>query len=139
MKKGTTVNTAKEIRWKQRFQNFERAFNLLNSYQKIESPSEIERAGGIQFFEMCFELAWKVMKDYLESAGYSVEGPRDALKKAFQIGLITNGHQWIDGLDDRNLTVHTYDEETALIVDKKIHNDYFPLFKELFLCLKERI
>lgn len=130
------MENLKEIRWKQRFQNYERAFLLLSNYIKIEKPSEIERAGGIQFFEMCFELSWKVMKDYLESEGYEVNSPRNSIKQAFQSGLIKDGHEWLDGLDDRNLTVHTYDEKTAEEINGKIKNKYFPLLKEFYEKLK---
>ena len=59
----------KDIRWKQRFQNYEKAYLLLERNLNIAEPSEVERAGIIQFFEMAFELAWKLMKDYLEEEG----------------------------------------------------------------------
>ena len=132
------MENLKDIRWKQRFENFERSFKLLNQYIKIEKPSEIERAGGIQFFEMSFELAWKMMKDYLESEGYNVKSPRETIKQAFQYGLIEDGYIWIEGLDDRNLTVHTYDEETADLVDDKIKNIYFAIMEKLYIKLKEK-
>jgi len=65
------------------------------------------------FFEVTFELSWKLMKDYLEAQGFQVKSPRETIKQAYQSGLIDNGHVWIDTLTDRNLTVHTYDEELA--------------------------
>ncbi|WP_294377501.1 nucleotidyltransferase substrate binding protein [uncultured Clostridium sp.] len=60
----------KEIRWKQRFENFEKTYKLLEKYSEQTITNELEKAGIIQFFEMAFELAWKVLKDYLESEGY---------------------------------------------------------------------
>ncbi len=92
----------------------------------ITEPSEAERAGLIQFFEISFELAWKVLKDYLEDEGFTVVSPRDAIKQAFQAGLLDDGHVWIDALKDRNLTVHTYEEKIALAVEQKIRSVYFP-------------
>jgi nucleotidyltransferase substrate binding protein (TIGR01987 family) len=115
-----------DIRWKQRFVHFQRAFVLLESALKIEHPSEVERAGLIQFFEVAFELGWKVLKDYLEEEGFSVASPRDAIKQAFQSGLLADGHVWIEALKDRNLTVHTYEEKIAAAVEQKIRHDYFP-------------
>jgi len=76
----------KEIRWKQRFVNFDKAFQALERTVAIENPSEAERGGLIQFFEMAFELSWKTLKDYLEAGGFQVKSPRDVLKQAFQSG-----------------------------------------------------
>lgn len=125
------MNNLKEIRWKQRFENFDKAFKLLEKFNKLENPDEIERAGGIQFFEMAIELAWKTIKDYLEDQGYIVKSPRESIKTAFQHDLLINGHDWLDALDDRNLTVYTYDEGTAEIVISRIKCKYFPLLKDL--------
>ena len=126
----------KVIRWKQRFENFEKSFLLLKEYIQIPKPSKIERAGGIQFFEMTFELAWKVLKDYLESEGFEVKSPKATLKQAIQSELLEDGHLWMDALDDRNLTTHTYDEEVALELEYKIKTDYFKILKHLYETLK---
>jgi len=122
----------KDIRWKQRFQNFERSYRLLEDTLRIKTPSEAERAGLIQFFEMTFELGWKLMKDYLEEQGFTINSPKEAIKQAFRSEIIADGHGWIDALNDRNLTTHTYQEETAVNVEKKIRKDYFPLLQILY-------
>lgn len=121
-----------DIRWKQRFVHFRKAFLLLEQTMTIEHPSDAERAGLIQFFEMSFGLAWKVLKDYLEEEGFTVASPRDALKQAFQAGLLEDGHVWIEALKDRNLTVHTYEEKIAVAVEQKIRDSYFPALLALF-------
>jgi nucleotidyltransferase substrate binding protein (TIGR01987 family) len=82
----------KDIRWKQRFQNFEKAFHLLEVSKKISNPSDTERVGLIQFFEVSFELAWKTLKDYLESQGFQVNSPRETIKQAFQMNLLQENH-----------------------------------------------
>ena len=100
----------KDIRWKKRFENFNKLYTLLEKYSGKENLSELEQAGIIQFFEMTFELAWKVLKDYLEAEGYIVKSPRETIKQAFQNEIINDGHIWMDALSIRNLTTHTYDE-----------------------------
>jgi len=123
---------SQDIRWKQRFSHFSAAYTLLEQALAIESPSEVERAGLIQFFEMSFELAWKVLKDYLELEGFAVNSPRGAIKQAFQSELITDGHVWLEALSDRNLTVHTYDESIARAVEQKIRTSYYPALHNMY-------
>jgi nucleotidyltransferase substrate binding protein (TIGR01987 family) len=120
-----------DSRWQQRFGQFEKAFSLLQEAIRIEKPSVTERAGLIQFFEMSFELGWKLLKDFEEAEGFIVKSPRDAIKQAFQANLISEGHDWIAALEDRNLTTHTYNEETAVHVEMKIRESYFPCLQQL--------
>lgn len=120
------MDNLKEIRWKQRFENFNKSYTLLKKYSSGPIVTELEKAGIIQFFEMTFELGWKVLKDYLESEGYIVKSPRETIKQAFQVGIIENGHVWIDALSNRNLTTHTYDEELANKMTQEIIKIYLP-------------
>jgi len=121
-----------EIRWKYRFDNFSKAFEVLKRSLDIEEPTELERGGVIQFYEMSFELAWKTIKDYLKEEGFEVKSPRAAIKQGIQIEFLENPHQWMDALTDRNLTAHTYDEETAKRVYDSIKNSYFPILNQLY-------
>ncbi|MBM9612712.1 nucleotidyltransferase substrate binding protein [Desulfobulbus rhabdoformis] len=127
-----------DIRWKQRFSHFQKAFLLLEQTIAIPSPSDAERAGLIQFFEMSFELAWKVLKDYLQEEGFRVVSPRETIKQAFQIGLISDGRVWLEALQDRNLTVHTYEEKIALAVEEKIRDGYYPVLAALVKDFNEK-
>ncbi|MCR6105389.1 nucleotidyltransferase substrate binding protein [Salipaludibacillus agaradhaerens] len=129
------MDQMKDVRWRQRFENFEKSYLLLKKYSQKEINNELERAGVIQFFEMTFELAWKVLKDYLESQGFIVKSPRETIKRAFQIDLINDGHIWLDALAKRNLTTHTYDDALAEKLLQDITNFYLPeltiLYKKL--------
>jgi nucleotidyltransferase substrate binding protein (TIGR01987 family) len=128
-----------DIRWKQRFQNYEKSLNYLEDALSIINPDIIQKAGIIQFFEMTFELAWNTMKDYLEEQGLlNINSPRDAIKKAFEIELISDGHLWLKALEDRNLTSHTYDEETATEVENLIRNNYYHLLKDFSNAMKQK-
>lgn len=130
---------AEDVRWRQRFQHFSSAFAMLQTAVAIQRPSVVERAGLIQFFEMAFELAWKLLKDYLQSQGYDIQSPRAAIKQAYQSSLVEDGHAWIQALEDRNLTTHTYNEATAQLVERKIRGRYFALLEQLHAGFAERI
>mgnify|MGYP000959917162 CR=1 FL=1 len=126
------MDSHKDVRWRQRFDNFKKSYQLLEKYAFVELTSEIEKAGLIQFFEITFELAWKVLKDYLEAQGYIVKSPRETIKQAYQMEVIDDGHVWIEALSNRNLTTHTYDEQFTEKFVLDIQQVYFPLFKSLY-------
>ena len=102
-----------DIRWKQRFQNFDRGVVLLR--EALENGpsalSALEKEGVIQRFEYTFELAWKTIKDFLEAGGLDISPitPRQVIKEAFAAKVLADGQAWIDMLDHRNLLSHTYD------------------------------
>jgi nucleotidyltransferase substrate binding protein (TIGR01987 family) len=126
-----------DVRWQQRFENYSKSLRNLERALALESPDIVQRAGLIQFFETVFELSWKVMKDYLEDGGYQdIRSPREAIKKFFEIGMIEEGSAWLKGLEDRNLTAHTYNEATAEKVVHLIRGTYYPLFRHLEERLK---
>ena len=128
-----------DVRYKQRFQNYENSFLLLKASIMIEKPSIIEKAGIIQFFELTFELSWKLLKDYCEFLGFTVNSPREAIKRALSIDIISNGEIWLRALMDRNLTVHVYDEAIANEVYEKIKDEYFPLLEQLYKKCKDEL
>jgi len=126
-----------DIRWIQRFQNYEKAYLLLGRFIEKGDLSEFEKQGLIKSFEYTYELAWNVMKDYLIYQGISgIMGSRDAIKQAFNKGLIKDGQLWIDMIQDRIKTVHTYDEEAAEQVEHQIISVYFDLFSDLYQTMK---
>ena len=123
--------THTDIRWQQRFTQFNKAHALLTQACAIAQPNVVEQAGLIQFFEMAFELACKLLKDYGEAQGYTIQSPRDAIKQAFQAGYINDSQVWMDALEDRNLSTHIYDESIRGQLIKKIIFCYAPLLKNL--------
>ena len=129
-----------DIRWKQRYANFSLAVGNLAASLRLEEPDIFQRAGMIQFFEMSFELAWKTLKDYLEYQGVQdIKSPRAVIKKAFEIGVVQDGETWLRGLEDRNMTAHTYDETSAREVEKLIRETYFPLLARLLDIFKLKL
>ena len=104
---------------------------------------DIIKEGLIQRFEYTHELAWNVMKDFLEHAGnQAIYGSKDATKEAFATVLIKNGEAWMDMIKSRNKTSHTYNEETADAIFLKIVHEYYVEFKgfkkQMETLLKER-
>ena len=122
----------KQIRWHQRLQNYSRAQERLRSAVAISQErklNELEEQGVIQAFEFTHELAWNVMKDYFFDQGNSsITGSKDATREAFQKGLILDGDAWMDMIRSRNLSSHTYNEEVATEIVKKVTGTYFQLF-----------
>ncbi len=133
------MKNKKEERWKQRFQNFEKVYNLLSSAVFVENTSELERAGLIQFYELTFELSWKLMKDFLEKEGFIVKLPRQTIKQAFQSEIISDGYVWIDALEGRNKTAHLYDEEIITEIVDDIKQKYYPAIKQLYEFFKQKV
>jgi len=126
---------------KDKTQDFEKAVQRLKvSLDRDYTKDDIIIDAVIQRFEFTYELSWKLMKTYLEFIG-NVEGgnPRSAIQQSFREGIITNGELWIQMLQDRNLTSHTYDETTALMIYKHIKNDYLGLFEKFLDNMKNRI
>ena len=125
----------KDIRWTQRFSNFKAALEQLKDAVDLYNSRDlslIEKQGLIQAFEFTHELAWKVLKDYLEYQSATViRGSRDAVKESFKIGLISNGEVWIEMIETRNITSHTYEKEIADNIVVLIVNKYFSEFAQL--------
>lgn len=118
-----------DIRWKQRFSNYEKALEQLTKFINKGELNELEEQGLIQAFEFTHELAWKVMKDFFEYQGNtSITGSRDATREAFQAGLLQDGDIWMEMIASRNMSSHTYNLETAKEIREKIFNYYYRLF-----------
>jgi nucleotidyltransferase substrate binding protein (TIGR01987 family) len=100
--------------------------------------SELEEQGLIKAFEYTYELAWNTMKDFLEHRGQTdIYGSRDVIRKAFELGLIEDGENWMDMLKSRNMTSHTYNQETADEICKVVRERYHMLFRQLAEKLTE--
>jgi len=120
-----------DIRWKQRFSNYQKAYlQLQQAVEKYDSRTEsIIKEGVIQRFEFTHELAWKVMKDFLVYEGYqNITGSRSATRQAFNIELIEKGQIWMDMIESRNRTIHTYQESILEVEFEKVINDYYVCF-----------
>ena len=128
-----------DIRWKQRLQNYKKALATIKNavaLTKERELSDLEKQGLIKGFEFTFEMAWNVMKDYLEEQGINgIIGSKGAVRQAFNKGLVEDGQVWMDMIKDRNLASHTYDEETAkeliTVIIEKYYNEFIVLLEKM--------
>jgi len=124
-----------DIRWKQRFDNYLKAFQTLRRAVELAAQrdlSELEQQGLVQVFELTHELAWKVLKDYLEEQGFAgIIGSKNATREAFKNGLIEDGEAWMEMIKARNLSSHTYNPETAEELVEGILARFYPAFEQL--------
>jgi nucleotidyltransferase substrate binding protein (TIGR01987 family) len=129
-------------RWVYRFDNYKRAFNLLReAIETMEKRelTQLEKEGVIQRFEYTWELAWKVLRDYMEHEGIVLEKitPASIIKAAFEAKIITNGELWMQALDARNKMSHQYNLKKFEEVIKEIQLNYLALLDELHMTMLE--
>ena len=120
-------------RLKQRLDNYQRALNdiIETKAEYLKYSNKFMMMALIQAYEICFELAQKVQKDYLKYLGFDIAGPRDAIKQSFANGFITDGDLWLEMLESRNLSTHLYDESRMRIISDKISDRYVDEFVAL--------
>lgn len=131
-----------DVRWLQRLDSFRKAcrrvLEITESDKEPDDLSELEQEGLVQRFEYTYELAWKVMQDFLKYKGYDFAlGPNGALQKAFEGGLITNHDAWRRMNKARGTTSHTYNEGDALEIVENIYTEYSGLLKLLAIRLEQ--
>ena len=133
----------KDIRWVQRFNNYQKALKNLSEAVELASErelSKLEKQGLIQAFEIVYELSWNTIRDFYKSQGDAdIQGSRDAFRLAFNRGLIVDGELFMNTIKSRQLTSHSYNEETADIIYMDIVNEYYSGFKQLEKRLESQI
>jgi len=125
-------------RLKERIENFNKAFSLYDEMHKSylqDKTSDMAKLALTQSFEIVFELAWKVLKDYLAVNGIEVFTPKEVIKEAFAAEKIKNGQIWIDMLKDRNASLHEYNIDKINSILGNIGSVYF----DELSCFKEQI
>ncbi|PCJ18796.1 MAG: nucleotidyltransferase [Candidatus Cloacimonadota bacterium] len=132
-----------DIRWIQRFNNYQKALNNLLEATETASQrqlNKLEKQGLIQSFEYTYELAWNTVKDFYTFQGETnIQGSKDAFKLAFNRGLITNGDVLFETIKARQLTCHSYNEEVAEKIYSNIIKHYSKVFLELSQELQKQI
>jgi len=129
-------------RWIERFENFQKALEIFkevgNDYNSDPTKNAF-RLAVIQSYEITFELAWKLLKDYLKEGGIILSLPKEIIKEAFNTNIITDGEIWINMLSDRNSTTHEYNQNKVDEILKNIVTNYTKEFKLLETFFKAKI
>ena len=132
-----------DIRWQQRFANFQRAFLLLREAMErpVSELFQLEKEGVIQRFEDTFELAWKVLKDKMENDGLILDqvSPKAVVRQAYAAKYIDKPETWLRMIGDRNLMSHTYDFVKFEAVIQSIAREYLPMLQDWYMDLLEEI
>lgn len=132
-----------DIRWQQRFSNYGKAMQSLGEAVDLAAQrplSHLEQQGLIQAFEFTHELAWNVLKDFLEFKGITgLIGSRDASRSAFKNALVSDGEAWMDMIKARNQTSHTYNLNVANEVAQAILSRFYPAFVNLRQTLRTHL
>lgn len=129
-----------DIRWKQRFEHFDRAFLRLQEAVQQPELNELERNGLMQRFEFTLELAWKTLKDYLEYQGFSFRpSPKETLRQAYEAGYLQNVQPLLDGYDMRNQLSHDYSDEKFHFAEKLFRDETYAALAALHAFLKQNL
>ncbi len=126
---------SKDIRYIQRLTNYHKALVILKEGVDLYCSrplSNMEKQGLIKSFEFTYELSWNLLRDYSLYQGYQeIRGSRDAIRQAIAMDLISDGETWMNMIESRNSTAHTYDEKTAEDILEKIVTEYYPILSAL--------
>lgn len=120
------------------FLDFQKAFNNLKTAVEV-AKDDIGVDGTIKRFELCYELSWKLIKNYLEDKGIICRTPRDCFKQAIVNELINDEEKWMEMIEDRNLLVHTYTFDESREIFNRIKNCYCNLFELFYNKMKEML
>ena len=124
-------------RVKRYFTDYEKALQNLKEAVEI-AKTDIEIDGAIKRFELCYELVWKLIKEYLADVGIICKSPRDTFREAHRNELIDDEYVWMEMIDDRNVLVHTYEMEKARKIFERIKEKYVTCLQKAQEIIKKR-
>jgi len=123
-------------RLKRNFNDFKNALNNLKIAGN-EAKTDLEIDGAIKRFELCYELAWKLIKTVLADKGIICRNPRDCFKQAVINELIADEEVWLNMIEDRNELVHLYQFANSRKIFENIKSEYIKSFTFLLQKTKE--
>lgn len=131
---------AEDVRWEQRFSNYQKALERLEDFPEPPALNKREQQGLSKAFEYAYELALNTLRDLPRCQGNaSLLASRDTLREAFRLGLIEQGESWMLMTEDRNHASHTYNRSTADAIASQIVSRYLPCFQQLQNTMQKRL
>ncbi|WP_051314755.1 nucleotidyltransferase substrate binding protein [Alteribacter aurantiacus] len=124
-------NRHRELPWKEKLEEFQKVYQLLENYASKEIDNDLERAGIVYLFDTAFTLCVMIIQEYLESQGYTAKNDRHTIKKAFQHDIIHNGHVWMEASSKRSIG-SPFDKNHAKEVVQFFQHDFLPELTFLF-------
>jgi nucleotidyltransferase substrate binding protein (TIGR01987 family) len=118
-----------------KYENFCAALTNMKDIYKYQEPYDtVVLTGLVGLYEICFEQAWKTMKEILEMHGYeegATGSPKMILKTAYKAGMIKDDVLWLSALQERNNVAHSYNSNIAISIVIKAKAEFYDMFCEL--------
>lgn len=111
------------------FGQLENALQRLREALEQPESNPLAIDGTIQRFEFSIELFWKLLKHLLQQERRPATTPKQVLRAAYSAGWLEPEELWLDMLDDRNASSHTYRESIARRIYGNIQR-YYPVLAE---------
>ena len=118
-----------------KFENFCKALRNLEDIHKYAPPYDnVVLTGLVSLYQICFEQAWKAMKECMENEGVNTAAtgsPRSIIKEAYRLHMIDDETAWLHAMQACNLAAYAYNEQTAREIVESTRTEYLPLFHQL--------
>ena len=127
-----------EVQLREKLGNYQKTLERLDESLEKQNPDQFIYDSVIKRFEFTYELAWKLMKAFIEyKGGEDVRFARDVFREAYANGLVKDGEGWLQMMQGRNLSSHTYNEEAAREIYDRVKQIYRKQFMELSLSIRK--
>ncbi len=100
-----------------------RALATFRELADLGNPSDVERDAAIQRFEYTFEAVWKAGQLFLrDREGVETGSPKACVRAAREAGRLSDSETEaaLTMADDRNLSVHAYNEDLAKAIFSRL-------------------
>lgn len=111
---------------------------LLEAIEMNPEENTIVLDGIMKRFEYSYELAWRLMRAYLEYKGVSdISDAKSSIRQAYKNELVENGEEWLNMLLDRNKVIFMGSKDQKLKVYSNIRETYIALLNSLFIQMEK--
>jgi nucleotidyltransferase substrate binding protein (TIGR01987 family) len=119
----------------------DKALSTLEELAVLKNPTDVQRDAAIQRFEYSFEAVWRAAQRYLlVNEGLQVGSPKAVIRTSHQVGLLVDeqAERGLEMVDDRNLTVHTYNEALAEAIFSRL-SGHLAILRQWIVAMQKRI